>query len=194
MENHVLSSLIMDKWSIIIHFSSLVIFQQVELHLLLLHQFFQPVALEHLGTSWNRHGPDPLGGKPQAMAMASPCICARWGRGDMGNIWEHGWNTYVSHVFTCFSMNMVVSYSTIFRNSLDIINKYVYTSIYIQMYYKYPRTLLIQLQGDHFWSFPLSLSGLHGFWGLLLNSFAGQKLYMGVSENSVPLNPMVNIG
>jgi len=44
----------MDKLSIIIHFSSLVIYQQVELHLLLLHQFFQPVALEHLGTSWNR--------------------------------------------------------------------------------------------------------------------------------------------
>lgn len=71
-----------------------VIYQQVELHLLLLHQFFQPVALEHLGTSWNRQGPDPLGsGKPWKTTGHGDgfSVYLRTLRpGGMGNIWKHG--------------------------------------------------------------------------------------------------------
>ena len=157
------SCLIMDKLSIIIHFSSLVIYQQVELHLLLLHQFFQPVALEHLGTGIRSSGSWKKTGHGDGFSVYLRTLRP----GDMENIWKHGWNTYVSHFFTCFSMNMFVSYSlTIFRNSLDTIKK-----INILEYRWFNCKVTIS---DPFR--PLSLSGLHGFWGLLLNSFAVQKL------------------
>ena len=125
--------------------------RQVELHLLLLHQFFQPWP-------WNTLEGDPLLVSfgifwfftPQATAMASPCICARSGPGmwercpktvkrDMTNIMFH-------HCFTSFSMNnnehvhFLYSFN-IFWNSLDIMN------IRECCWY-----LLIQLQGgDRFW-------------------------------------------